>query len=104
MTRVIPWISALIGTAALLVAGCGGRSTTSSERKEPVKEAAQSAAAAKEKGDEKPDAIELAPEMQTRLGIVVTPIGEAPLAVPLQVPGTVQPNESRLSHVRPLAR
>jgi cobalt-zinc-cadmium efflux system membrane fusion protein len=50
------------------------------------------------------DVVELTPEAQRRIGIVVTPVRESLLAVPLRVTGSVQPIDSRMGHVRPLAR
>ena len=54
--------------------------------------------------DEKAEAIELSADSQRRLGIIVEPVAETALAVPLSVTGSVQPIESRVGHVRPLAR
>lgn len=108
MTRRIAFVVAF----TVSVVACGGK-PTKSERKESSESQPQAANASKAKQGadksapdtaDKPDAIELTPEIQERLGILVTPVREAPLAVPLQVSGTVQPNESRVSHVRPLAR
>ena len=54
--------------------------------------------------DEKAEGIEVSADSQRRLGITVEPVAEAPLAVPLSVTGSVQAIESRVGHVRPLAR
>lgn len=86
------------------LSGCGGRSTQ--------REAAPAKAESRERAekptsadaDQKTDSIEIPADTQRRLGIAVTSVAEAPLAVTLQVSGTVQPNESRVSRVRPLAR
>ena len=49
-------------------------------------------------------AIELSTDSQRRLGVTVEPVMETAFAVPLSVAGSVQPIESRIGHVRPLAR
>ena len=48
--------------------------------------------------------VTLSPDIQKRLDIVAEPVREAALNVPLQMTGSVQPIESRITHVRPLAR
>lgn len=110
MTRSVNWaITTAVVVGATIVA-CGGGS--GGARKEASGQAAASRAGTEEDVEkstrptdqDKPDAIDLAPDTQRRLGIVVRAVEEQPLAVPLQAPGTVQPNESRVSHVRPLAR
>jgi cobalt-zinc-cadmium efflux system membrane fusion protein len=53
---------------------------------------------------DKNDVVKLSPDVQRRLGVAVTTATEAPLAVPLQVTGSVQPIDSQIAHVRPLAR
>ena len=50
------------------------------------------------------DAIEMSAEAQQRAGVVITPATLAPLTQYLQVPGTVQPIESSMAHIRPIAR
>ena len=113
MTRTI-WASMLLVITVAFGAVSCGRSTadraepadrrkkTPSSASEPTGEIGDKSA--KSGDDQKADAIEITPDTQQRLGIAVTSVGEAPLNLTLQVPGTVQPNESRLSHVRPLAR
>ena len=108
------WSVTFSAAVALTVVACGNRSNTGdgkdgSGAKPPSADTARETANTTEKSgpgdkDEKPDATEIAADIQRRLGIVVSTVAEAPLSVPLQVAGTVQPNESRVSHVRPLAR
>ncbi len=54
--------------------------------------------------DDRPDVVELSEETQRRIGVTVAPAEEAPLAVALQVTGSVQPIDSRVGRIRPLAR
>jgi cobalt-zinc-cadmium efflux system membrane fusion protein len=93
---------------AIAVASCV-RSSAPSVPKDTDADAAKAATVAKdtakgiaEKGD-KEDVVELSAEAQRRIGVIVAPAEEAPLAIPLQVTGSVQAIESRLGHVRPLA-
>ena len=48
--------------------------------------------------------VEMTPEAQKRSGVVVTPAATSPLTQQLQVTGTVQPVDSSIAHIRPLAR
>ena len=48
--------------------------------------------------------IEITPEAQHRSGIVVTPAAATPMTQQLQATGTVQAIDSRIAHIRPLAR
>lgn len=83
----------------------GCRSRSPQEAAPPAKaESSEKAEKATSDSGEKPDAIDIASDTQRQLGIAVTAVSESALATTLQVPGTVQPNESRVSHVRPLAR
>lgn len=50
------------------------------------------------------DHVDVAPDVQKGLGIAVAPVTSQPLAVALRATGSVQPIESRLAHVRPLAQ
>lgn len=95
---------------SVLVVACGGR-TPAEDAGRAAREAAEHAAegaAAATAGDDDDEAskdhVEVAPDVQTRLGIVVTVVTAEPLAVSLRVTGSVQPIEGRLAHVRPLAR
>ena len=104
------WAVLLVVALAIGAVGCGGRSATreaASQKSEDAEKKEKSEKAEKASGadaDQKADAIDIPPDTQQRLGIAVTRVVEAPLAVTLQLSGTVQPNESRLSRVRPLAR
>lgn len=103
MTQMNRTATCLAIVVAFGAVSCGGRST--SGEKPQAKEAGEKAEKpSNADADQKSEAIEIPPDTQQRLGIGVTSIGEAPLAMTLQVPGTVQPNESRVSRVRPLAR
>jgi cobalt-zinc-cadmium efflux system membrane fusion protein len=104
MTNYVKWTSGLlVVVVAVGTCACGGRSTT---REAPAKAEAGEASEKSTKADvdQKADAIEIPSETQQRLDIVASSVTEAPLAMTLSVSGTVQPNESRVSHVRPLAR
>ena len=101
--------------AALVSSGCGGGRPDAAREQEPrpaadsgdkrdaspVQEPAEPGA---QEDKEKDDVVKLPPDVQQRLGIVVTSVMEAPLAVPFQVTGSVQPIDSQVAHVRPLAR
>ena len=96
--------------ASLLVVACGGRKAAKdTEQAAPGSaERAPSAADATPDDDDDDDAakdhVELAPDIQKRLGIGASAVATEPLAVSLRVTGSVQPIESRLAHVRPLAQ
>ena len=103
-------VLALALMVSVLVVACGGR-TPAEDAGRAAREAAEHAAegaAAATAGDDDDEAskdhVEVAPDVQTRLGIVVTVVTAEPLAVSLRVTGSVQPIEGRLAHVRPLAR
>ena len=53
--------------------------------------------------DEK-SAVEIPPDVQRRLGIEVATAAESHITVPLQVTGSIQPIDTRIARVRPLAR
>ena len=95
---------------SVLGVACGGRTPAEDAGRaaaESAKHAAEGAAAATAGDDDdeaSKDHVEVAPDVQTRLGIVVTVVTAEPLAVSLRVTGSVQPIEGRLAHVRPLAR
>ena len=97
-----------IAVLTMALASCG-RPSPSLASKDADADAAKNVTAAKADKDapdkeDKEDVIELSAEAQRRIGVTVAPAEEAPLAIPLQVTGSVQPNDSRLGHVRPLAR
>lgn len=54
--------------------------------------------------DAKNDSIDLSPETQKRLGIAIATASKSRVPIPLVLTGTVEPIESRMGHVRPLAR
>lgn len=104
-----------IALVALTFASCGGRRTETADGAKPQSQAESggqrgaspsSDHAGRGDKDEKntDDVVKLSPEIQQRLGVVVTTATEAPFAVPLQVTGSVQPIDSQVAHVRPLAR
>ena len=97
-------------TAAFLGAACGGRQTAAEDAARAAPPSAERGAAGKadaapyEDEHAEKDHVEVAPDVQKRLGIVVSVVAAEPLAVALRVTGSVQPLESRLAHVRPLAQ
>ncbi len=104
MTDHMNWSAGVVAVVVAVGAcACGGRSTTR-EAPPKVEAGEPSEKSTKTDADQKSDAIEIPSETQQRLGIAVSSVAEAPLAMTLSVSGTVQPNESRVSHVRPLAR
>ncbi len=100
---------------AMLGGACGGRRADTADERKPQspaesgdKRGASPADERAGRGDQddkgRDDVVKLPPDVQRRLGLVVTSVTEAPLAVPLQVTGSVQPIDSQVAHVRPLAR
>src|SRR5215831_21320003 len=51
-----------------------------------------------------PQALEMSPEAQRNIGLQVRPAAVQELKEYLEVPGTVQAIDSRIGHVRPLAK
>lgn len=86
------------------VVSCGGRAPESAPNKEAAKSESPDKEAAKEGAESTPDRVTLSESVQRRVGIVATTVGEAPLPVVLKATGSVQPVDSRVAHVRPLAR
>ena len=92
-----------------LLAACGGRQApdndgrTAAASPDAQAEGATRAAPDDDHDDHAKDHLEVAPDVQKRLGITVAPVATQPLAVALRATGSVQPIESRLAHVRPLA-
>lgn len=95
-----------------LLSACGGSRTEGEGRAaggtpESSSKAAEGTPAERdderEAGGEK-EHVTLSPEVQQRLGIGVAAVQKASLAVGLRVTGSVQPIESRVARVRPLAR
>jgi membrane fusion protein, heavy metal efflux system len=83
---------------------CGKpKSTVEGPRESPAKSAPKTSGKSEsEKGES--NAVEMSPEAQQRAGVVVTPAAIAPMTQYLQVTGSVQPMDSSVAHVRPLAR
>jgi len=83
-------------------ASCSGRAPDSASDKKPLSETGAESA----QGEAKPapDKIALSDEVQQRLRLAVTPAEQAPFAMTLQASGSVKPIDSRVAHVRPLAR
>lgn len=95
--------------AALLVTACGGRKAAEdAERAAPGSAEPAAGAADATSDDDDDDAakdhVELTLDAQKRLRIGVSAVATEPLPVALRVTGSVQPIESRLAHVRPLAQ
>jgi cobalt-zinc-cadmium efflux system membrane fusion protein len=64
----------------------------------------ESATEQNEKTKNEASTVEMTPEAQQRSGVVVTPAAMIPMTQHLQVTGTVQPVDSGIAHIRPLAR
>jgi cobalt-zinc-cadmium efflux system membrane fusion protein len=69
-------------------------------------EASKAGIAEQEKEESKVEAgtVAMTPEAQKRSGVVVSPAATSSMTQQLQVSGTVQPVDSTIAHVRPLAR
>ena len=96
-----------IAVLAMTIASCGRPSAPPAPNGADADETKNGAGAnadkdASDKRD-KEDVVELSVEAQRRIGVTVAAAAEAPLAIPLQVTGSVQPIDSRLGHIRPLA-
>jgi cobalt-zinc-cadmium efflux system membrane fusion protein len=97
-------------TLTLLLAACSGRPApdndgrTAAASPDAQAEGATQAAPDDDDDAEAKDHVDIAPDVQKRLGIAVAPVTSQPLAVALRATGSVQPIESRLAHVRPLAQ
>lgn len=94
----------IIAIAVVNLVSCGGRAPESA----PTKEAPKAGPEGKEAPtvDSEPAApgrVTLSGAVQRRLGIVAVAVSDAPLPVVLKATGSVQPVDSRVAHVRPLA-
>lgn len=95
---------------SVFVVACGGRQPAEDakpavpESAKPAAEGGAGAASDDDDDDASKDHVEVAPDVQKRLGIGVSVVAAEPLSISLRVTGSVQPIESRLAHVRPLAR
>ena len=102
----------LFAVIVLFVSCRGGDSAETQESgSESAGKSKESAAESSEKpepddddDDAEPKEIDLSTDVQRRLGVGVKPAAIAELSVPLQVTGSVQPINTRIAHVRPLAR
>lgn len=102
-------MSIRVGIGALVVSvllvACGGRSgEQGSASSETQEETSSERAAPGDAAAEAGGGIEIPPEVQDRLGLVVTPATQTALRIDVEVTGSVQPIERRLAQVRPLAR
>jgi len=107
--KTMPFALALILT--FLLAACSGRQAPDNDgpaaapsRDEHAEGATRAAPEADDDDDDAKDHLDVAPDVQKRLGIAVAPVTSQPLAIALRATGSVQPIESRLAHVRPLAQ
>jgi cobalt-zinc-cadmium efflux system membrane fusion protein len=64
----------------------------------------KSISAEDEKSKSESNAVEMTSEAQQRAGVAVTPVTTVPMTQFLRVTGSVQPVDSSIAHVRPLAR
>jgi cobalt-zinc-cadmium efflux system membrane fusion protein len=98
----------VVPLVAITLSSCG-RQPEPAARKDAAADSGKTASTSKEADQsavdkDKPDVVELSGETQRRIGVAVAAAQEATLAVALQVTGSVQPIDSRVAHVRPLAR
>jgi cobalt-zinc-cadmium efflux system membrane fusion protein len=93
----------LLMLCGIVLLSCGKTKPSEPENKA---EGAKAGAEEREKEESKGEAntVEVTLEAQKRSGVVVTPAATSPLTQQLQVTGTVQPIDSAVAHVRPLAR
>lgn len=106
--KTMPLALALMLT--VLLAACSGRQAPDNDGRTAAPRDAQAEGATRaapdddDDDDDAKDHVDVAPDVQKRLGITVAPVASQPLAVALRATGSVQPIESRLAHVRPLAQ
>lgn len=106
--KTMPLALALMLT--VLLAACSGRQAPDNDGRTAAPPDAQAEGATRavpdddDDDDDAKDHVDVAPDVQKRLGITVAPVTSQPLAVALRATGSVQPIESRLAHVRPLAQ
>ena len=79
-------------------------SESAGQSKESAAEASEKPDADDDDADAEPKEIDLSTDVQRRLGVAVKPAAIAELSVPLQVTGSVQAINTRITHVRPFAR
>lgn len=100
-----------IALAALIVglAACddsvvpSSRSTGQVQEKEQSHSGEAESAEGADKGhvEGEEEEIEIAPEIQERFGISVSPAGPGPVAVTVDLPGEIRPDPDRIVHVKP---
>ena len=91
-------------TVILLVCGLAFLSCTRPKPAALPETKAQNANGGRQEAASEGSAVELTPEAQQRAGVTVTPAAVVPMTQYLQVTGSVQPVDSSVAHVRPLAR
>ena len=96
----------LVLVGSFVIFSCGKPNPPSSSDSKEVSKAGTKEAASEENEKSKGDAttLEMTTEAQQRAGVVVTPAAMAPMAQRLHVTGSVQPIDSSIAHIRPLAR
>ena len=96
------WLAAAaVGLAGLVLSGCGSspsRAASPEHKEQPAagKDDAKEGAAA-------PAAIRVEPDMQRAVGLTVEPAQQRAVAETIRTTAVVSPDETRLSHIRPLA-
>jgi cobalt-zinc-cadmium efflux system membrane fusion protein len=96
------WLALLI---VLTLASCTKKEGAAADAHDEHKEAKQpSDESHPEKFVEEANVVELSPDAQRRAGIVVEPVRMRTVQAEIRVTGSVQPIESRIVHMRPLAR
>lgn len=94
----------IIAVAVLTLVSCGGRAPESAPPKGEPKTGLEAKEAPTVDADRAaPARVTLSEAVQRRLGIVTAAVTAAPLPVLLRAAGSVQPVESRVARVRPLA-
>ena len=91
-------------TVILLVCGLAFLSCTRPKPAALPETKTQNANGGRHEAASEGNAVELTPEAQQRAGVTVTPAAVIPMTQYLQVTGSVQPVDSSVAHVRPLAR
>ena len=94
--------AAWIVLLGFLLAGCGSKQAPGTAESSPPKNGGEEAHP--EKYIEIADVVELSVDAQRRAGIEVAPVRSSNVQTQLRVTGTVEPTDSRLAEIRPLAR
>jgi membrane fusion protein, heavy metal efflux system len=90
--------------AAALFQACGKRETAAEQAEAKAPKAAESAERHRENYIEEANVVELTVEAQRRAGIEVVPLAVGTADAEVMLTGSVQPIDSKVSEVRPLAR